>query len=81
MEELASVYERCGASAMSIVTDQKNFGTSLDDVERVRATVSLPVLVKDFIVEDYQILEARAAGADAVLLIARILEPCSPDRE
>jgi indole-3-glycerol phosphate synthase len=73
-EELARVYAASGASAISIVTDAQNFGTSLDDVARVRAAAALPVLVKDFIVDAYQVYEARAAGADALLLIARILD-------
>ncbi|MHC4944968.1 MAG: indole-3-glycerol phosphate synthase TrpC [Planctomycetota bacterium] len=73
--ELVWIYENHGAAAISIVTDEKNFGTSLADVEEVRKAVTLPVLVKDFIFDPYQVLEARAVGADAVLLIARILSP------
>jgi indole-3-glycerol phosphate synthase len=73
--DLARIYQAHGAAAISIVTDEKNFGTSLADVEAVRKAVGLPVLVKDFIFDSYQVFEARAAGADAVLLIARILEP------
>ena len=72
-EQLASIYEAHGARAISIVTDERNFGTCLADVDRVRDSSRLPVLVKDFIVDEYQVIEARAAGADAVLLIARIL--------
>ena len=72
-EHLASVYESNGASAISIVTDWRNFGSSLADVARARRASALPVLVKDFIFDRYQVIEARAAGADAVLLIARIL--------
>jgi indole-3-glycerol phosphate synthase len=79
-ERLAGIYERNGASAISIVTDERNFGTSLKDVERVRAASTLPVLVKDFIVDPYQVVEARAHGADAVLLIARILSPGALER-
>jgi indole-3-glycerol phosphate synthase len=75
VEDLARVYAGSGAAAISIVTDEPNFGTSLVDVARVRAAVGLPVLVKDFVLDDYQVLEARAAGADALLLIARILAP------
>lgn len=71
---LASTYEQNGAAAMSIVVDEKHFGTSLVDVARVRETVSLPIIAKDFVVDSYQIVEARAAGADAVLLIARMLD-------
>ncbi len=72
-EHLAAVYEANGASAISIVTDWQNFGSSLADVARARGVSALPVLVKDFIFDRYQVVEARAAGADAVLLIARIL--------
>jgi indole-3-glycerol phosphate synthase len=73
-EALARVYLENGASAISIVTDEKNFGTSLRDVAMVKEAVPLPVLVKEFIIDELQVREARAAGADAVLLIARILE-------
>lgn len=72
---LAAIYEAHGAAAISIVTDERNFGTSLTDVEQVRRAATLPVLVKDFVIDRYQVVEARAAGADAVLLIARILSP------
>jgi indole-3-glycerol phosphate synthase len=75
LPKLAQTYEANGAAAISIVTDERNFGTSLDDVRGIRRTVSIPVLVKDFVVDPYQILEARSAGADAVLLIVRILDP------
>ena len=70
---LARIYRDGGAVAISIVTDTPNFGTGLADVVAVRSAVELPVLVKDFVIDDYQVLEARAAGADALLLIARIL--------
>lgn len=73
LDTLAETYARCGAAAISIVTDERNFGTSLDDVHRVRRQVELPVIVKDFVVDPYQVVEARAYGADAILLIARIL--------
>jgi indole-3-glycerol phosphate synthase len=73
VERLARIYEANGASAISIVTDEANFKTSLRDVDRVRKISTLPILVKDFIIDSHQVLEARAAGADAVLLIARIL--------
>ena len=72
-DTLAPIYEKNGAAAISVVTDEVNFGTSLSDVRRIRSQVQLPVLVKDFIVDPYQVFEARAAGADAVLLISRIL--------
>jgi indole-3-glycerol phosphate synthase len=70
---LARIYRDNGAAAISIVTDEANFGTCLADVARVRGAVELPVLVKDFVIGAYQVIEARAAGADALLLIARIL--------
>lgn len=72
---LARAYRRGGAAALSVVTDQANFGTSLADVAAMREASGLPVLVKDFIIDSSQILAAWAAGADAVLLIARMLEP------
>ncbi|HEX5133389.1 MAG TPA: indole-3-glycerol phosphate synthase TrpC [Candidatus Krumholzibacteria bacterium] len=71
---LASIYEHNGAAAVSIVTDPARFGTSLEDVAPVRAVTTLPVIAKDFIVDRYQVLEARTAGADAILLIVRILD-------
>jgi len=74
LEPLAVTYEYGGAVAISIVTDEKRFGTSLETVRRVRERTSLPVLVKEFVIDPYQLLEARAAGADAVLLIVRLLE-------
>jgi indole-3-glycerol phosphate synthase len=73
--DLAETYEQNGAVALSVVTDARNFGTSLDDARAARERVTLPVLVKDFVVDPYQVLEARAHGADAILLIARILSP------
>ncbi|PJJ72264.1 indole-3-glycerol phosphate synthase [Diaminobutyricimonas aerilata] len=72
--DLAARYERGGASAISVLTEQRRFRGSLDDLERVRAAVSLPVLRKDFIADPYQVFEARAAGADLVLLIVAALE-------
>jgi len=71
--ELAGLYEQAGARAISVLTDAKFFKGSLDDLHVVRRSVRIPCLRKDFIIEPYQIYEARAAGADAVLLIARIL--------
>ncbi|HXV14403.1 MAG TPA: indole-3-glycerol phosphate synthase TrpC, partial [Candidatus Krumholzibacteria bacterium] len=72
--ELAATYATNGASAISIVADPTRFGTSYGDVGRVRASVPLPVLAKDFVIDPYQIAEARASGADAVLLIVRLLQ-------
>jgi indole-3-glycerol phosphate synthase len=71
---LAASYEAGGASAISVLTEARRFGGSLDDLELVRATVSVPVLRKDFIADPYQVFEARAAGADLVLLIVAALE-------
>jgi len=71
----ARAYARGGAVAVSVLTDEVHFGGSLDDLSQVAAAVALPVLRKDFIIDELQILEARAAGASAVLLIVRILTP------
>ncbi|MDR3129529.1 MAG: indole-3-glycerol phosphate synthase TrpC [Tannerellaceae bacterium] len=70
---VVSAYERRGASACSILTDEKFFGGSLKDLEQARRAVRLPLLRKDFIVDEYQLFQSRAYGADAVLLIAAIL--------
>jgi indole-3-glycerol phosphate synthase len=74
LHDLALTYAECGAAAISIVVDERNFGTSLEDVSIVRERVELPVLAKEFVFDPYQILEARAYGADAILLIARMLD-------
>ncbi|CAN5353772.1 indole-3-glycerol phosphate synthase TrpC [soil metagenome] len=71
---LAVSYQTGGASAISVLTEGRRFGGSLDDLEQVRAAVDIPVLRKDFIAEPYQVFEARAAGADLVLLIVAALE-------
>ena len=67
---LAAEYAAGGAGAISVLTEQRRFGGSLDDLRAVRAVVDVPVLRKDFIVTEYQLLEARAAGADLALLMA-----------
>ena len=72
---LATTYARHGAAAISVLTDEKYFQGSLDLLDRVRAAVAVPLLRKDFTLDEYQIWEARSAGADAVLLIASILDP------
>jgi len=70
----ASLYEEGGASAISVLTEGRRFKGSLADLEAVRSRVSLPVLRKDFIATPYQVLEARASGADLVLLIVAALD-------
>ncbi|WP_158864395.1 indole-3-glycerol phosphate synthase TrpC [Leifsonia sp. AG29] len=71
---LAARYEQGGASAISVLTEERRFRGSLADLEAVRRTVSIPVLRKEFIAEPYQVFEARAAGADLVLLIVAALD-------
>ncbi|MEZ5095157.1 MAG: indole-3-glycerol phosphate synthase TrpC [Nocardioides sp.] len=70
---LAAAYARGGAHAISVLTEARRFGGSLQDLTTVRAAVQVPLLRKDFCVTDYQLLEARAAGADLVLLIVAAL--------
>lgn len=72
--EIAKSYGRHGASGISVLTDGRYFGGNLNDLSTVRSVTPLPLLRKDFILDEYQILEARAYGADAVLLIAANLD-------
>ena len=73
VQDVASGYENAGVCGMSVLTDGKYFGGALDDLILARASVKMPLLRKEFIIEEYQILEAKAYGADVILLIAAVL--------
>jgi indole-3-glycerol phosphate synthase len=75
VEEVTSGYSKAGASALSILTDVDFFGGHTRDLEAGRAVNAIPILRKDFMIDEYQILEAKALGADVILLIAAILSP------
>lgn len=74
---IAKTYEAHGASCLSVLTDEQYFQGSLEYLRQIRQAVQIPVLRKDFILDTYQLVEARAAGADAVLLIAECLDDCN----
>lgn len=75
--QIALTYEKHGAACLSVLTDEKFFLGHLDYLRAVRQAVKIPVLRKDFIIDRYQVLEARAAGADCILLIAECLDDCN----
>lgn len=75
VEEVVKGYESAGVCGISILTDTKYFGGAIDDLLLARAAVSLPLLRKDFVISEFQILEAKASGADVILLIAAVLTP------
>lgn len=75
--EIARIYEANGAACISVLTDVQYFQGSLEYLTRIRASTRVPLLRKDFILDSYQLLEARVAGADAVLLIAECLDDCN----
>lgn len=72
---LARIYQKAGAAAISVLTDEQFFQGKLEYIAQVKQAVSLPVLRKDFIIDPYQVYEARLAGADAILLIAEAIPP------
>ncbi len=72
--QVALEYQEAGATAISVLTDEKFFHGSLSHLQDVRGSVKLPLLRKDFIIDEYQIIEARTSGADAILLIAALLD-------
>jgi indole-3-glycerol phosphate synthase len=74
---IAKIYEAHGATCISVLTDEPFFQGRLEYLTQVRAAVGIPILRKDFILDTYQLIEARAAGADAVLLIAECLDDCN----
>ncbi len=75
LEDVVTAYERAGAAALSVLTEETRFGGRLEDLAAARDCTRLPILCKDFIVEDYQLHESLAAGADAILLIVAALDP------
>lgn len=76
-EEIAMAYERGGANAVSVLTDERFFAGSAEHLKAVRRSIALPILRKDFVIDPLQTVEARALGADAILLIVRLLDDIS----
>ena len=72
---IAQTYQRCGADAISVLTDEKYFQGRLEYISQIKGAVDLPILRKDFIIDMWQVYESRVAGADAILLIAEALKP------
>jgi len=73
--QIAKIYHSCRADAVSVLTDEKYFQGKLEYIAAIKEAVPLPILQKDFIIDKYQVYEARTAGADAILLIAEVLKP------
>ena len=71
---IAKTYQKCGADAISVLTDEKYFQGRIEYINQIKQTVDLPILRKDFIIDQWQVYESRAAGADAILLIAEALK-------
>jgi indole-3-glycerol phosphate synthase len=72
---IAQIYKKCSADAISVLTDEKYFQGRLEYINQIKQAVDLPILRKDFIIDQWQVYESRAAGADAILLIAEVLKP------
>lgn len=75
VQDVTSGYEKAGASAVSILTDKEYFGGENKDLTQARTLLNIPILRKEFIIDEYQIVEAKSLGADVILLIAAVLEP------